>query len=569
MNWTCTPRWPLAWLLGLMSIQTVLLIGINLHTAPSADEPAHLAAGLYHFNTGRFDAYRVNPPGVRLACAAPVAAFGPKILQTVPLLETTTRLEWHLDDALLNAWGYETMCHWLTMARLVNIVPSLLGSVLIWQTTRQCFGDVAGLAAMTMWCTCPNQLAWSATIGPDVPAAVFAFGAYQSYLGVQQQSNGRAHRQRAICALMTGAAMLMKSTYLALPLLFAFSLLHAIINRRGLLHNGVRRSLLWLTQITACALVIVALGYGGRHVGVSLKSLQLESSWLRSMRQHIAEVPLCGQHLQMVPLPLPRDYLLGIDRQLFEFQRGGRSYLDGTWQHRGWWHYYLHGLCYKIPLGFLALFTIGLWRLFRSRGWVAWHDHVCPLLFWVIVVSSQTGFGQHFRYAFGCLPYVYTIAGAAFWNGPSPTFSRRMGAGGRMANVLPLFLLASGTAHSLSQWPRSHAYFNEACGGTDFGAYYLLDSNFDWGQDLAYVSDWIESHPHAQPLYHAVVTEDLARTMPLPWMPATDCGQPGWYIVSRQRVLDPLDPCYCLAKQQPIAKITSSLWVYCGVFTIE
>ncbi|MCA9171171.1 MAG: hypothetical protein KDB23_26040, partial [Planctomycetales bacterium] len=53
-------------LVCILAVQTILLVGIANTMGPSADEAAHLASGLYHYATGRLDAYRVNPPLVRM-----------------------------------------------------------------------------------------------------------------------------------------------------------------------------------------------------------------------------------------------------------------------------------------------------------------------------------------------------------------------------------------------------------------------------------------------------------------------------------------------------------------------
>lgn len=62
-----------------------------------------------------------------------------------------------------------------------------------------------------------------------------------------------------------------------------------------------------------------------------------------------------------LPVPLPRNYLLGIDIQQRDFEHYGRpSYLGGTWCDHGWWYYYLYACAIKLPLGLslLGLFAI-------------------------------------------------------------------------------------------------------------------------------------------------------------------------------------------------------------------
>ncbi len=51
----------------------------------------------------------------------------------------------------------------------------------------------------------------------------------------------------------------------------------------------------------------------------------------------------------------------------------------------------------------------------------------------------------------------------------------------------------------LSTCPHTLSYFNEVVGGPLNGASHLLDGNIDWGQDLLFMKEWYEIHPHARP----------------------------------------------------------------------
>lgn len=60
--------------------------------------------------------------------------------------------------------------------------------------------------------------------------------------------------------------------------------------------------------------------------------------------------------LAPVPVPLPENYLRGIDRQRRDFEMEMWSYLRGEWRLGGWWYYYLYGLAIKEPLGSIGCF---------------------------------------------------------------------------------------------------------------------------------------------------------------------------------------------------------------------
>lgn len=61
----------------LLSLHTVLLAWGAYRHSPVIDEWGHLPAGLMHWREGRFDAYRVNPPLVRMVATLPLLGWAP------------------------------------------------------------------------------------------------------------------------------------------------------------------------------------------------------------------------------------------------------------------------------------------------------------------------------------------------------------------------------------------------------------------------------------------------------------------------------------------------------------
>ncbi|HEX7376109.1 MAG TPA: hypothetical protein VF278_03305, partial [Pirellulales bacterium] len=158
-----------------------------------------------------------------------------------------------------------------------------------------------------------------------------------------------------------------------------------------------------------------------------------------------------GTALAGFRVPLPANYLLGIDHQKSDFELGYDSYLRGEWRHGGWWYYYLYGLAIKVPLGTWALFVlavgVGLVKLAKRSGWkaesgatrphpgplaegegeecprrgarrdveaVGWRDEfvlLLPAAAILVLVSSQTGFSHHLRYVLPIFPFVFIWIG--------------------------------------------------------------------------------------------------------------------------------------------------------------
>src|SRR5262249_58186791 len=56
-----------------------------------------------------------------------------------------------------------------------------------------------------------------------------------------------------------------------------------------------------------------------------------------------------------LPIPVPADYLIGIDMQKREFESGFRSYLHAEMRYHRLCYYYFYALAVKIPLALWGL----------------------------------------------------------------------------------------------------------------------------------------------------------------------------------------------------------------------
>ncbi len=59
-----------------MGVHVALLAYAAFRDSPTYDEAVHLPAGVSHWQFGRYELYRVNPPLVRMVAALPVLAAG-------------------------------------------------------------------------------------------------------------------------------------------------------------------------------------------------------------------------------------------------------------------------------------------------------------------------------------------------------------------------------------------------------------------------------------------------------------------------------------------------------------
>ena len=218
----------------------------------------------------------------------------------------------------------------------------------------------------------------------------------------------------------------------------------------------------------------------------------------------ISFAPRLPTWLGRLPVPLPDNYVLGLDLQRRDFESFGHDYyLGGTWSKTGWWYYYLYALAIKVPLGTWLLLPLALVARSRVGHSASRLDELAllaPTLLILAFVSSQTGLNEHMRYVLPVFPFCFILLGGAArhlrpWGGPS-----RLTASRALAGALVVSSLAWSVGVSLRYHPHGLSYFNELAGGPGDGWKHLIGSNVDWGQDLLFLKKWTDDHPEARPL---------------------------------------------------------------------
>jgi hypothetical protein len=284
---------------------------------------------------------------------------------------------------------------------------------------------------------------------------------------------------------------------------------------------------------------IVNSGYGFDGTGTRLGDFRFHSKALRGSASSPANI-FTNSLVESLPVPLPRNFVLGLDTQKRDFDDGYRSYLMGEWKHGGWYHYYLVGFLVKEPIGFQLMLYVsilnGLWRWkqWTRDGIREWSLVVFTPLAIFALVSSQTGFNHHMRYVLPAYPFLFIIAA-------------RTVTLGRFWKWFSYACMTWQAASVLWFAPHWMSYFNEAAGGPLNGHKWLVDSNIDWGQDILGLKKWQDRHPEVPDLQAALFTGfdpkdiGLKFRLPAPYIagePQTlskdkqRAPQPGWYAVS-------------------------------------
>jgi hypothetical protein len=528
--------WRALGLFSLLGCHVALLAWSAARHSPTIDEVTWLPAGIHHWQTGSFDSAIVNPPLVRLLAAAPVlwslSSDGQPTNGGTDFVRTYGRRSF---------WMF-------TVGRWACIPISLVGAYVCYRWARQLYGTCSAFVALSLWCFSPNILAHGQLIANDCAAASFGVAAAYAFWCWLKKSTWEA---AIVAGIILGLAELMKMSLLVLFLAFpAIWLFWRLTGNEPKGPHGWLRSAVQLCGVLFLAVDIINVGYLFEGTGRRLKDFSFVSHALSGVEEQstFGGNRFVGTFLERLPVPLPANYVLGLDQQKRDLEVGNAvqfSYLRGQWSKRGWWYFYLYALAIKVPLGTWCLLALSAWvRLTHADSIVCWRDEIVlglPPVILLAVASSQTGFTDHFRYVLPVLPFAFVwisrVANVVV-NRP------------RIPGLLAIAAFAWSIGSSLVFYPHSLSYFNELVGGPMGGHFHLLSSNIDYGQDLLLLKEWADRHPEARPLQLAIwnmgtvdpavagIEYTVALSGPPPEVnPTPDLStkhgpQPGWFAVN-------------------------------------
>ncbi|MBS0204381.1 MAG: glycosyltransferase family 39 protein [Planctomycetes bacterium] len=518
--------------LVLLGVQAGLIAYSATRHSPTHLEPALLAAGVSHWETGRFELYRVNPPLVRMVAALPAVISGCKTDWTRYRDAPGSRSEFEVGEDFVKANASAAMRLFIN-ARWACIPFAWIGSYFAYRWSREMYGPFAGLLTLWLWVFEPNLLAHAELITSDSACASLGVACgYWFYRWLQEPN----WKHAGFAGVFLGLAQLSKLSWLFLfglwPVLWFIWRCSACNSRTSLSQStSTRPPALQLALILATALYVINLGYAFDGTGTKLKDFEFVSSLLNG--KPVAGRPgnrfresIAGE----VRVPVPKQYLLGFDSQKKDFEvYHPASYLHGTWKHGGWWYYYLYGMLVKVPCGTLVLLAwcgcchfiprINQHREQWSPDYLIWAPAICLLL----IVSSQTEFNHHLRYAFPALGLMFVWLGQLAPTVREPgeaipkmdaPHKKNLTPRNRVRILATIALAFFSAVSACSAYPHHLAYFNELSGGGISGSKHITHSSLDWGQDSVLLHEWFASHIAQHPDSDLVICA-------APWWDAT------------------------------------------------
>lgn len=541
----------------LLGLQSALITGIAWRQSVTYDETGHLVAGLAHWKHGDFSLYAVNPPLSRLVAMLPTlplsGSFEFPSYNSFPERREETRL------GVLFSTQVDNYHRVSVVARLALLPFCWLGGLVCYAWARELYGFRAGLIALLLWCFSPNIQAVASQVLPDLAAtSLFITTCFllRKYLRREWPQSP------VLVGFMLGAALLSKFTAVLLfPIVFlvfcwveASSTEKTVAARlRGVLMSGF--------TIGCTSLLVINVGYFFEDAMLPLKEFEFLSESLSGIErsENIKGNRFISEWTAGLPVPLPRNYILGIDLAKFELERGYWSYLSGEFSSTGWWYFYLYGLAFKEPVGLFGLLLIAGAGLIYRAAWRKLLSDELLLVFTPVLLlallSAETGYTHHLRYALPALPFVYILAARSVENAWLVKTQRACVGWFAVSSILC--------------YPYQISYFNEIAGGPSNGWKHLNTSNYDWGQGLLYLREWVRKNPEKQPLY--VMSSGAVP----PSVYGIECKAvsphvssagvsfpPGWYAISVGEMLKIKSSVLPFWNRTPVERVAHTVFIY-------
>ncbi len=489
--------------LALLSA-TLLIVSTYPVFSQTYDEPAHLAAGMEWLDRGSYSYEALHPPLARIA-----VALGPYLAGS---RSQGIAYIWDEGNAILEYQGrYQRT---LTLARL-GIVPFFwLACFVLWRFVSLNYGQWPAALAVVLFAFCPPILANASLATTDMAlTAMFllALGCFWKFL--QEPKSLSA----AVAGVAMGLAILCKLP--ALPYLgvsCAALYVYCLIEKRQIpswKYIGMGGVTVALTVWAGYRFSVGPILHEGQVSPVEMAQLRRLPGW-------VARVFF----FPGVPAP---EFFKGLAHVFGLSEKKRIAYLLGDTYLGGRWYFFPVAIAVKTPIPLLLLAAIGAVRaLIRPRL----RNAVFPLvgIAGPLSVAMLGPVNLGLRHILVIYPFLAILGGyALLWLWQVSGSRTKVLAYKSLATILVIWTIAT----CVRATPDFIPYFNELA--APYGSRILVDSDFDWGQDLNRLSSVLQQQ-HIDSVWIAYEgSADLKRRGLPYWQPLLPNEKPsGWIAVS-------------------------------------
>jgi 4-amino-4-deoxy-L-arabinose transferase-like glycosyltransferase len=441
----------------LAAIVLALAIGSVRLDSATADEGAHIAAGIIKLRYGWLSFFPEQPPLMNVLSALPLSQFTmPPVWQH----DLGRGGHWRAGYALLYRAGNDAH-RLLFLARLPTIALFLALCFAVYWLVAVEVGKGWGLVAFALTGFCPTLMAHGRLATVDLAVTAFGFIAFVLLvrsLAASERAPAPSLLLATFCGVLAMCALLSKTSGALFVPFFAVVIAMQMVRTRS-----------WRPYVAPTLAAVAG----------AIVTLYTVTFGLASPQYLHAAFPDTSRIL--IPW---LQYKQHVDAIRFWYQAGHEhpQFLLGDFSRAGWPQYYFVAFLLKTPLAAILLFVMAVVAALRKRALVVDASLLFIALFFAASTTSRIALGV--RYILPIYPFLYAAVAIALAR--VVTEKRRAVAVG--------VLVAWHCLSSLIAYPSYISYFNELIGGNRNADRFLIDSNLDWGQDLRRLRLWCDAN---------------------------------------------------------------------------
>jgi predicted membrane-bound dolichyl-phosphate-mannose-protein mannosyltransferase len=607
----------------------IFFFGLNLvvshQEATTMDEWAHIPSGYSYVRYGDMRLNPEHPPLLKDLSGIPLLFLNLDFPLQSEEWQNGVNAQWVMGQKFISCLVPEEACNDADLVTFWSRVPIVLVAVLlgiflfVW--TREIAGKVAALFALTLYAFDPNIIAHSHFVTTDIGIAAFLFFSFYYFTRFLKDPSRRNIITSGIWLALANLAKF--SAVLLFPIFGLFVILYALSVTKPS-DEKLSTFLFKLKQVWI---------YGYKYALSVLLCFVLIWIFYYPHTMNMPGIKLVEVAEQMFPDkqlgPFAKDvikatydnsflkpfsaYLLGVF-MVFGRVAGGNTYyfLGQVSNQASPWYFPIVFILKETLLFLFLLVSTTLYSLYRiakhfreekvsslsqlgtvlanslKRKTVQYVGVFFVLFYSFVSITGNLNIG--FRHLFPILPFLYMFIAKVVFDiikRQEDQITQRIS-----YTVLAIFTFFIVMTPFLS-YPHYVSYFNGAFGGHTNGYKYVTDSNYDWGQDLKRLKNFVDTHNRCA-AGQAISGDDCSLTVGLPpidkiridyfggatpeyyfgdkmitWHAPTP-KEPGWYAVSIGFMQENLsnhvgykeDSYDWLAKYQPVTRTGDTIFVY-------
>ena len=543
-------------LIVIIGVSFALTLNASLQESAIMDELAHIPAGYGYVKYFDFRLNPEHPPLVKILAALPLLFQNLNFPTDSSAWKTDVNGQWQVGAQFLYEYGNDAdkIINW---ARLGPMLLTVLLIVFVYVWARELIGRWWALSPTFLIALSPTILAHGHYVTTDIGATLGIFIATYYFVKLFLKQTRRnyifAGIAFGIAQLMKFSAVLLIPFFIFLAAIFCVYKIYSSWNEA--LIERYKKALILAIKYFSLLISVFAIGYllvyaiyfiftinypiEKQHAdtefilssfadGPDLKweTCRFNSDINISRRVRcLAEVNIwMSQNKIFRPLG---EYMLGVLMVMQRSGGGNTGYFLGEVSAGGWWYYFPVVFALKEPLPSLFLIILALvlsfWNIIRNfrfrvilkniENYIGTHFAEFSMLafvifYWLYSIKSPLNIGV--RHIMPTMPFIYILTASAvkkWFNSVNIDNSQIIRKIMTMASNLAKSIIKSSLVFVLIFWyfietllatPYYLPYFNQFGGGVNNGYIYITDSNYDWGQDMKRLKNFVENPPNGE-----------------------------------------------------------------------